>query len=146
MIKKIKIYAFIQMYDFSSFLADFNQFFLSILYETSFCSTVNKCTIAIMIMIMINIKSFLEKLFLRTFENKSTFLFWIQPLWCTAKRNKFHAIYLVVTKEMVQIWHLCHELLNSGPKVWKPEGINYTMMEDLNLWQILAEMLFEFIS
>ena len=63
------------MYDFSSFLADFNQFFLSILYEISFCSTVNKCTIAIMIMIMINIKSFLEKLFLRTFENKSTFLF-----------------------------------------------------------------------
>ena len=146
MIKKIKIYAFIQMYDFSSFLADFNHFFLSILYETSFCSTVNKCTIAIMIMVMINIKSFLEKLFLRTFENKSTFLLWIQPLWCTAKRNKFHAIYLVVTKEMVQIWHLCHELLNSGPKVWKPEGINYTMMEDLNLWRILAEMLFEFIS
>ena len=55
-------------------------------------------------------------------------------------------MYLEVTKEMIQILYLCHELLKSVPKVWKPEGISYTVMEDLNLWQILAETLLELIS
>ena len=65
-IKKIDIYAFLQIYDFSSFWADFNYLFLS---------TVNKCTITmimiiiimiiiiIIIIIIINVKSFLERHF-----------------------------------------------------------------------------------
>ena len=124
-------------------------FFVQII-RNLFLSTVSKCAIAIMIITMINIKfpgkTFFVGFQLTAFENKRTFLFWIQPLRCIAKLNKFHAIYLVVTKYRALIWHLCHELLNSGPKVWKTEGINYIVMEDLNLWQILAEILLEFIS
>ena len=109
-----------------------------------FLSTVNKRTIAIMIIIiMINIlKVFWKNIFvgfqLKAFENKGTFLFCMKQLWCTAKLDKFHLIYLLVTTVISQIWHLCHELLKSTRKVWKPEGINDIVMKDLNLWQILA--------
>ena len=66
-IKKIDIYTFLQIYDFSSFWADFNYLFLS---------TVNKCTITmiiiiiimkiiiiIIIIIIITVKSLLERHF-----------------------------------------------------------------------------------
>ena len=54
--------------------------------------------------------------------------------------DKLFAIYLVLTKEMAQIWQLWQELLKSTSKIWKPEGIIYMVMEDLNIWQILAEV------
>ena len=40
---------------------------------------------------------------------------------------------------MAQIWHLWQELLRSTSESWKPEGINYTVIEDFNVWQILTE-------
>ena len=49
------------MYDFSSFLADFNCFFFSLSHVKPFLSTVNKCKKAITIIIIINIKRFLER-------------------------------------------------------------------------------------
>ena len=84
---------------------------------------------------------------------KISFLLWkklysIQPVWYTAKLDMFYAIYLALTKEMAQKWHLWQELLKSTSKIGKPsydqitwcrqqsEGINNTVMEDLNLWPI----------
>ena len=55
-----------QIYNFSSFLADFNWLFLSKLCE-NFLLTINKCTVTIMIIITINIRSFLERQFLWDF-------------------------------------------------------------------------------
>ena len=55
-------------------------------------------------------KTFFVGFKLTAFKNKHTFLFCIQ---CNAKLDTFHVIYLVVTKEMTQICHLCHELLKS---------------------------------
>ena len=81
-----------------------------------------------------------------------------QQLWCTAKLDKFYVIYLVLTKEMAQKWHLWQELIKSTWKIWIPSndwmtwcrkhstGINYIMIEDLNIWSILAEVLLELIS
>ena len=82
-------------------------------------------------------------------------LFVIQPVWCTAKLDKFCAIYVVVTKEMVRIWHFWQELLKSTSKMWKPrydwvtwwkqqrEGTDYVLMENLNLvLRISAESCF----
>ena len=40
-------------------------------------------------------------------------------LWCTAKLDRFYAIYLVLTKEMSQMWHLWQELLRSTSKTWE---------------------------
>ena len=37
------------------------------------------------------------------------------------------------------------EATRSTSKTWKPEEINYIVMEDLNLWQILTEVLLELI-
>ena len=113
-------------------------------------STVNKCTMVIMMTIMINIKNFLEIHFCGVSINSFriwTFvkLFCIQPLWCTAKLVKVHVMYLVLTKEIGQIWHLWHEPRKSAPKALKPKGINYIMIKDLDLWQILAKVLLEFI-
>ena len=66
---KKHIYAFIQIFYFSSFLADFNKlFFVSIMWNL-FLSTVNKCKISIMIIVIIcNVKSFLKMPFLRDFN------------------------------------------------------------------------------
>ena len=47
-------------------------------------------------------------------------LYCIQQLWCTAKLYKFYVIYLVLTKEMAQKWHLWQELIKSTSKIWKP--------------------------
>ena len=90
----------------------------------------------------ISINSFRKQMY---FYEKN--LFCIQPLWCTAKLDKFLEIYLVLAKEMAQIWHLWQELLKSTSKIWKSEGINnYIVIEDKNLWQILVEVLLELIK
>ena len=47
-------------------------------------------------------------------------LYCTQQLGCTAKLDKFYVIYLVLTKEMAQKWHLCQELIKSKWKTWKP--------------------------
>ena len=47
-------------------------------------------------------------------------VYWIQPLWCTAKLDKFYAICFKPTEIMAQIWHLQQELLNLTSKIWKP--------------------------
>ena len=39
-------------------------------------------------------------------NKKQKKLYCIQPLWCTAKLDKFHAVYLVLTKEIAQRGHL----------------------------------------
>ena len=121
-----------------------------------FSSSVNKCTIMI---ITINVKSFLERYFceisINSFRKQMYFyekknMFCIQPLWSTAKLERFYAIYLVLTKEMAQKWDLWHELLKSTSKIWRPsyawmtwyrqqaEGINYTFKYTLTFdkfWQ-----------
>ena len=74
-------------------------------------STVNKCTVIVMIIIIINVKSFLGRHFFWDFNeqfSKTNVLYekdllCIQPLRCTAKLDKFSAMYLVLTKEMTQI-------------------------------------------
>ena len=126
-----------------------------------FISTVNKCAITIMIIIMIDVKSFLERHFRGI--SKINLLLWkklycIQPLSCAAKLDKHYGIYLVLTKEIPQKWPLCQDLLKSISKDWKPscdwmtwcrqqsENINYIGMEDLDLWQILAKFLPKLIS
>ena len=121
--------------------------------------TVNKFTITIMIIIMINLKKFRGKTILQDFNeqfSKIIVFLWKKVVLYTAtlmhcKARKFYTIYLVVSKEMAQIWHLWQELLKSTSKIWKPrydwmtwcrqqsEGINFVMMEDLNLWQILTD-------
>ena len=53
-------YVFVQIYDFSSFLTDFN-------YMKLFLAKVNRCIITIMI--IINVKSFLERHFCRILIN-----------------------------------------------------------------------------
>ena len=105
-------------------------FFLSKFCETFLLDS--QCTITIMI-IIINDKSFIERHFLWDF-------------WCTAQLDKFYAIYLVLAMEKAQVWHLWEELLKSTSKIWKPEVVNYIVMKDLNLWQILAEVLLELIN
>ena len=78
--------------------------------------------------------------------------------------DQIYTIYLVQTKRMAQKWHLWHQLLKSTSKNWEPsydwmtwcrkqfedinyicrkqfEDINYIGMEDLKLWQILAELI-----
>ena len=62
------------------------------------------------ITIIINVKSFLERHFcgssIHSFLKQTYFhekkLYCIQSLRCTAKLDKFYAIYLVLTKEMAQ--------------------------------------------
>ena len=79
-------------------------------------------------------------------------LYCIQLLSCIAKLDKYCRIYLVLTKETRQKWHLWQDLLKSTSKVCKPsydwmtwwrqqsEGISYILMEEyLNLWQILVK-------
>ena len=73
-------------------------------------------------------------------------------------RQVLYAIYLVLTREMAQEWHLWCELLKSTSSIWKPsydwvtlfkkqsKGINYMVMKDLSLWQFLAEILLELTS
>ena len=70
----------------------------------TFLTTVNKCKIIkIMIIITINVKSFLERHFCG-FRKQTYFcekkLYYIQLLWRTAKIDRFYGIYLVLTKEM----------------------------------------------
>ena len=36
-------------------------------------------------------------------------LYCIQLFWCTAKRDTVYAIYLVITMEIAQKWHMCYE-------------------------------------
>ena len=57
------------------------------------------------------------------------------------RQDKFYSIYLELTKEMVQVWHLRQELLKLTAKIskfsyawmaWcrqKSEGINYIVMK-----------------
>ena len=141
-------------------MTDFNYVLLSKLCETFFCRLLmynnnndnnNNNKNNNKKIIIINVKSFPERHFfvgiqLTVFENKHTFmkkLFCIQPLWCNAKLDKFYTIYSAL---MPQIWHLWQELLKPTSKMWKPEGINYIVIEDLNLRQILEEALLELIS
>ena len=131
--------------------------------NTEWCA---RCAIAVMTIIMNNIKCFLKRHFWGDFNKlflKINLLLWkkpycIQQLRCTAKLDKFYEIYLVLTKEMAQKWHLWQELLKSSSKIWIPsydwmawcrqqgEDINYIVMEDLNLWSILAKVLLELIT
>ena len=80
--KIIKIYNFTQIYDFSSFLADLS-------YVKPFLSTVNKCTIAIMT-IIINVKGFLERHFCSISMNN----FWKWIYLCD-KKAVLHATTLM---------------------------------------------------
>ena len=111
-------------------------------------------------------RKFLEETFLRDSNQhflKINLLMWkklycIHQLWCTAKLDKLFVICLVLTKEMAQKWHLWQELKRSTSKIWKPSydwmtlyrqhsaDINFIVMEDLNLWPILAEVSLELIS
>ena len=127
----------------------------------SFLSTVKTFTITKMIIIMIDVKNFLERHFSRSLKinlHKEK-LSCIQPLPCTAKLDKYYRIYLALNKEMPQKWYLWQDLLKSTSKVWKPsydwmtwyrqqsEGISYILIEgDLNLWQILRKFLPKLIS
>ena len=64
-------------------------------------------------------------------------------------RQVLYAIYLVLTREMAQEWHLWHELLKSTSNIWKPsydwvtlfkkqsEGTNDIVMK--HVWQILQK-------
>ena len=121
-----------------------------------FISTVNKCTITIMIIIMIDVKSFLERHF--NGISKINLLLWkklycIQPLSCAAKLDKYYGIYLVLTKGISQKWHLWQDLLKSSSKVWiewLDAGNNlkasFIVIEDFNLWHILTKFLPTLIS
>ena len=107
-------------------------------------------------------KTFMRKFQYTVFENKLSFMkkvvLHIFTLIQYKARQVLYAIYLVLTREMAQEWHLWHELLKSTSNIWKPsydwvtlfkkqsEGINYIVMKDLNLWQILAEILLELLS
>ena len=88
-----------------------------------------------------HVKSFLERHFYGISINsyrKIYFyeknLFYMQPLWCTAKLDRFYVIYLVLTKEMAQIWHLWQELLKSIWKMWKSED-GWRMWNFDKFWQ-----------
>ena len=126
-----------------------------------FLATVNKCTATIMIIIIVNVKSFLERHFsgisISIFKNNLTF---IKKLYCTLMHYKARQVLrdLFSTNQgIAQKWHLWQEL-QKNPKIWNPvydwmtqwkkqfEGIDYIEMEDLNLWQILPEVLLELIS
>ena len=74
-----------------------------------FISTVNKCTITVMIIIMTDVKSFLERHFSRI--SKIDILLWKigvlqKPFSCAAKLDNYYGIYLVLTKGIPQKWHL----------------------------------------
>ena len=88
-----------------------------------FIPTADKCTITIIIIIMIDVKRFRERHF--SGISKINLLLWkklycIQPLSYAAKLDKYRGIYLVLTKGIPQKWHLWQELLKSISKVWKP--------------------------
>ena len=105
---------------------------ISLYYSKPFLSTVNKCIITITV--IINVKSFLERHFFRISINsflKKTFfyekkLFCVQPLWCTAKLDKFYVIYLVLRRNSLQ-WLLP----NIAYAIWK------TILKTLNYVQCL---------
>ena len=51
-------------------------------------------------------KGIFMRIELTVVENKRTLwikLYFIQPLWCTAKPDKFYVIFFILTKEMAQI-------------------------------------------
>ena len=87
------------------------------------------------------------------FENKLTFvkkavLHKNTPTHCKA----LQVLLCSTTKEMAQKCHLWQKLVKEISKIWKPsydwmiscrkqsEGINYIVMEEFNLWRILAEV------
>ena len=86
---------------FLLFLVDLNKHFVQN-YMKYFLTTVSKCAIAIMIIKIMNAKSFLERHFVGfQFKYKLSLmkkLYCIQPLGCLAKLEKFNAIYLLLTK------------------------------------------------
>ena len=113
-----------------------------------FLTTVNKCTITIMMIMMIDVKSFLERHFSWISKRYLVLLkklYYIQPLSCTAKLDKYYEICLVLPKEIPQTWHLWQDLLKLTSKVLTPsydwmtwyrqqfDDINYIVIEDLNL-------------
>ena len=71
-----------------------------------------------------NVKSFMKRHFwgilvehfLKINFYEKNCIYCIQQLWCTKKLDKFYAIYLGLTKEMAQKWHLWQELLSQPQK------------------------------
>ena len=130
-------------------------------------ATLKNFTVTIIRILIINVKSFLERHFLRDLNwqfskillciYEGTFikkLYCIQPLWYTAKLDKFTRSIQVQTKEMAQKWRLWQELLKSTSKIGKPshdwmtwctqqfEGKSYVVVEDLNLLTNLGRSIF----
>ena len=143
---------------FSLFWLTFISFFLN--YEKPSYVNIEWCTICTITMItIVNAKIFRKRHFDGDFNKqflKISLLVWKKSvlhttILCTTKLDKFHlnVIYLVLTKEMAQKWHLWQELLKLTSKLWKPsyawmtwcrqqsKDINYVVMEYLNLWPIL---------